>query len=149
LRPRIRDDPLRLGSCLLDALARLGFRTVRRSAGVDDDVRSLGPRLGSHLFGLTLRGSHDLSSYLVSLRENGAPFLLGALERVGYRISRRVRCLQFRDQAVDPRDIRIDCPTLVAAARDREGDIANCRRNASVLTQPSTPAKAIGLAHLS
>ena len=45
LCPRIRDDPLRLGSCLRDVLVRLGFRTVRCSAGIDDDVRSLGPCL--------------------------------------------------------------------------------------------------------
>src|SRR5262245_58601051 len=52
---RVRDDLLRLGARFRDVRVCLTLCSVRRGARVDDDVRSLGPRRGRELFGLSLR----------------------------------------------------------------------------------------------
>ena len=122
-----------LGSRLGHVVGRFGFGAVGLGAGIDDDARGLCSGRAKDLFRLSFGGVDDLNCGLASPREHGAPLVLGPLERVLDCIPRRAGRFQLCDQAVDPRDVRVNRPALVTSARDGEGDIANRRGNASLL----------------
>ena len=118
-------------------LIRLVSRAIRFGAAVDDDVRRFGFRPGGHLLRFLLRGGGDLLRRLLGLSEDRGPLFLDLLERMSDRGLWRAGGFELRDQPIDPNDVGIDGPAVVAANRHREGDSADLGRNALALIQAS------------
>jgi hypothetical protein len=96
---------------------------IRLGTRVDDEVGRVGFGALNALFRFLPCARRDLLRGLQRRLKETVNLLPGLLKRMPDRRRRRGTHLQFRYRAIDALDIRIDGPTLVAADRDREGDV--------------------------